>query len=281
MSPVNPIHAVFAALLSWFLLTRVRRTVSLVLIGTTCCAIPAQAQLGIPAIVGAAAAVVSYIVSTIGPILDGIINVVRAIATLFGNFRSLWERVVYPLDLIAQARTLAGSLITTFRSIFNSLSNVAVNSASLANPIALERLVRNRSTADFAALDAAFEQVYRALPPPPQLSPFERDLIDMDDATAKALLKTLKAADRASALTVGAAEEIEEEARLQAPGSAAYLAGGGITGAIRSQAVMMRMISAEIRQEAAKLAHDNARRKRSATFAEDLRRAGADVLRRP
>jgi hypothetical protein len=56
-----------------------------------------------------------------------------------------------------------------------------------------------------------------------------------------------------------------------APGSAPYLAGAGLVAAVKSQAMMQRMIAAAIRQEAARVAHDNTVRKRNAMFADEFR----------
>jgi len=73
---------------------------------------------------------------------------------------------------------------------------------------------------------------------------------------AMAQLKTLKAADEISDRTVEAAKAIEDEALLMAPGTAAYLSAAGTIAAIQNQAVMQKMLAAEMRQEAARVAHD-------------------------
>ena len=67
----------FTNLLAFFLLTRVRRVVALILVGTvavTVVAPPANAQLGIGPVIAAATAVVTLINNTIG----GLLNTVRA-----------------------------------------------------------------------------------------------------------------------------------------------------------------------------------------------------------
>lgn len=272
----------FAALLYWLLLVRVRRVVAVVVIGAVCLGVPAAApaQIGVPAIIAAVSAVTSYIVNTLGAILREIQNAARAVSGLISAFRSLWETIVYPRDLIAQARALAGLMITEFRGILNALLGLNLNSATLPNPRALEAVMRNRQMNDVAALDGAYARVFGALPPPAHLHAADRELIDVSDAAVKAVLKTAKASERAIDFAAGASQSIEDDATFQAPGSAAYLAGGGLVAAVRSQAVMMRMLAAEMRLEAASLAHENMRRKRGAAFAEELRRTSADALRR-
>jgi hypothetical protein len=64
---------------------------------------------------------------------------------------------------------------------------------------------------------------------------------------------------------------IEDEGVNMAPGSAPYLAGAGMIASVKSQAMMQRMIAAAIRQEAARVAHDNTIRKRNATFGAQFR----------
>lgn len=277
---MNPIHAFFAALLTFFLAGAVRRTLGVILLGATVFTAPAFCQVGAAAIVAAAARIVDVIVNVMGPLVSGVVAAARAVLGLINAFRSLFEEKVYPVQSIDRARALAAILAATFRGLFSRLLNLPVHSATLPRPAALEVLIRNRSTADFAALDAAFERVYQPVPAATLLHSSDRDLVDMDDAAAKALLKTLKESEQVVDQASGAAQDIETETQLQAPGSAAYLSGIGLTAAVQSQAMMMRMIAAELRQEAAKLAHDNARRKRNAVFSEEFRRTGAQAFGR-
>ncbi len=277
---MNPIQAFFAALLTFFLATAVRRTLGVVLIGTTLVTAPVSAQEGIAVIIAAAGRVVDFIVRTLGPLLSSILGSANAILGAINAFRAFWEQVIDPILSIVRAQALAANIAAMLRGLFSSLLRTAVNSATLPRPITLETIARNRSTTDFGGLDAAFHGVYQPLPLPAKLNPIDRDLIDMSDASAKAMLKTLKESEQVADRTADAAQGIATEAQGQAPGSAAYLSGNGVVAAVHSQAMMLRMIAAEIRQEAAKLAHDNARRKRNATFSEEFRRTGAGVFRR-
>jgi hypothetical protein len=171
-------------------------------------------------------------------------------------------------------------MIAQFRGILVALMRVNVSSAELPNPTALESVIRNRATGDFAQLEAAFRQTYRNLPATTAAHPVDRELMDMDDATALANLKTLKASDRMVDAMMTAADAIEDEGRGMAPGSAPYLAGAGFAAAVKSQAMMQRMIAGAIRQEAARIAHDNTLRKRHATFTDEFRRDARQMLRK-
>jgi len=264
----------FTNLLAFFLVIRVRRVVALTLVGAvafTVVAPPARAQLGIPAVIAAATAVVTLINNVIGGLLNAIRGTIGSINGVLAQFDNLWEQVVYPLQLINRARALVSSLIARYRGILTALLQVNVSSAQLANPVALENIMRDRNTGNFAQLTTAFGQTYRAIPQPTDAHPMERDLADIDDAMALANLKTLKASDAMVDQMMAAANVIEDEGVNMAPGSAPYLAGASMIASVKSQAMMQRMVAAAIRQEAARVAHDNTVRKRNAMFGAQFR----------
>ena len=264
----------FTNVLAFFLVTRVRRVVAVTLVGAvalTMVAPPLRAQLGIPAVIAAATAVVNLINNMIGGLLNAVRGTIGSINVVLTQFDNLWEQVVYPLQLINQARALVGLMIAQYRGLLTSLLQVNVSSAQLPNPVALEMIIRDRNTADFPQLTNAFGQTYRAIPQPTDAHPMERDLADIDDAMALANLKTLKASDAMVDQMMAAANVIEDEGVNMAPGSAPYLAGAGMIASVKSQAMMQRMVAAAIRQEASRVAHDNTVRKRNAMFGAQFR----------
>lgn len=260
--------------LTLLFITHRRRTVAaglVVALAFTAVAPPARAQLGIPAVIAAAAEVVSTINNIIGPLLSTIQRTIGTINGVLNQFRNLWEQVVYPLQAIDRARALVNALISQFRGLLLALLQVNVSSAQLPNPTALEGVLRNRSAGDFGQLTTAFVQTYRAIPQVNNAHPIERDLADIDDAMAMGNLKTLKASDAIVDQMMVAADAIENEGVRMAPGSAPFLAAAGMTASVKSQAMMQRMIAAAIRQEAARIAHDNTVRKRNAMFGAQFR----------
>ena len=264
----------FTTLLAFFLLTRVRRVVALTLVGTvavTVVAPPAKAQLGIGPVIAAATAVVTMINNTIGGLLNAVRGTIGSINGVLTQFDRLWEQVVYPLQLINRARALVSSMIAQYRGLLMALLRVNVSSAQLPNPVALESIIRDRNTADFAQLTQAFGQTYRAIPQATDAHPMERDLADIDDTMALENLKTLKASDAMVDQMMSAASAIEDEGVNMAPSEAPYLAGAGMIASVKSQAMMQRMVAAAVRQEAARVAHDNTVRKRNATFGAQFR----------
>lgn len=95
-------------------------------------------------------------------------------------------------------------------------------------------------------------------------------MMDMDDALALDNLKTLKESDAADDLTLEAANNIENGASQAAPGSAPFLTASAVTSSIVSQALTQKMLAAELREEAAHLAHENVLRKRGASMTGDI-----------
>ena len=264
----------FTNLLAFFLVTRVRRVVALTLVGAvalTMVAPPANAQLGIGPVIAAAAAVVTLINNTIGGLLNAVRGTIGSINGVLTQFDRLWEQLVYPLQLINQARALVSSMIAQYRGLLTALLRVNVSSAQLPNPVALESIIRDRNTGNSAQLTNAFGQTYRAIPQATDAHPMERDLVDIDDAMALANLKTLKASDAMVDQMMTAANVIENEGVNMAPGSAPYLAGAGMIASVKSQAMMQRVVASAIRQEAARVAHDNTVRKRNAMFGAQFR----------
>jgi hypothetical protein len=192
----------------------------------------------------------------------------------------LHEQVVWPVQLIQQARSTVGSLIPRFRNPIQAIHTMAVRSATLPAPINLEAVIRNRQTNDMVAVTQTYYQTFGALPAPADADPIARNLIDADDAMAVGTLKALKASDRSADLILQSGNNIEDEARLAAPGSAPFLTASSVAANIQSQAMMQKMLAAMIRQEAARIAHENSLKKRYGLRAMDARQGISDLLKR-
>ncbi len=281
---MNPITAVLAGLRGVVRMTRVRRILALTTAGVVLVAtfapVPANAQLSMAAVIAAANAVIRVINNTIRPLLDAAASWLAKITGLVNELRNLWENTVWPRTLIERAKGMVRQMISQFRALLWRLHRIGVRSARLPNPASLESVMRNRSTSDFSQLDQAYARTFREVPGPNDAHPIDRELVDIDDALARASLKAAKAGDALSDRMVQAAEQIEDEGTRMAPGSAPYLAGAGIIASIQGQAMMQKMLAAELRQEASRLAHENVIRKRSAMFADDLRRDAKGMFQR-
>jgi hypothetical protein len=228
---------------------------------------PAVAQIGALGVAAAAAGVVALITNTIGALFGTANGLLGSISNFLQAFVNLWQNIVYPIALINQSRMLVTQLITQFRGLITAIDNINVRSATLPNPSALEAIMRNGLIADFGQLNQSYRTTYQQLPPVTDIDPGDRQRVDMSDALAMDTLKTLKASDDIVNQTLQASQIIEDEAAEAAPGSAAYLTGAGMVAAVENQAMMQRMLAAELREEAAILAHANAIRKRQADMA--------------
>ena len=131
--------------------------------------------------------------------------------------------------------------------------------------------MRNRQVGDHMQLVSEFQRTFGTLPTPAEVHPEERNLIDVDDALAIDQLMTLKMGDASADNTLRAAEAIEEEATRMAPGSAAMSAAAAYIAAVQSQAHIQKMLAGQLRQEAARLAHDTMTLKRGANFTRESR----------
>ncbi len=240
---------------------------------------PAHAQLnplaGITAVFNAvnqtANRILDFINNTMRPELDGIQSASEALRGFLNRLRNLWEQIVWPISEINRVRSLAQQLIDAFRGPLNNLYSISVNSAQLPNPVRLESVMRNRQVHDHGQLVPAFQQAFGVLPAAADVHPEERDLIDIDDALAVDQLMTLKMGDAAADRVLQAAEAIEDEATVMAPGTAAMSSAAAYIAAVQSQAHVQKMIAGQLRQEAARLAHDTMMLKRGSAFTREAR----------
>ena len=215
--------------------------------------------------------ILSFINNTMRPLLEGIQSASQALRGFLDQLRNLWEQIVWPISEINRARALAQQLIATFRGLLNSLYSIGVNSAQLPNPSRLEDLMRNRQVGDHGQLVAAYQQTFGTLPLPADVHGEERNLIDVDDALAIDQLMTLKMGDAAADRVLQAVGAIEDEATRLAPGTAAMVSAAAYIASVQSQAHMQKMIAGQMRQEAARLAHDTMLLKRGAVFTRESR----------
>lgn len=240
-----------------------------ILVATMVVAPPAaQAQA---TIVQAIVAVLNVIRGVIQTALNGI-NTVRA---AIGN---LYQNLIWPVQLISQAKAQIAQMINQYRTLMAAIINLNLNSATLSAPHSLENLMRDHRVNNFNVLTQSFGATYRPIPPMSDASQADRDMSDMDDALALDSLKTLKASDNASDAELKIADSIETSASQAAPGSAPFLSAAAVASSIQSQALTQKMLAAELRQEAAHVAHENGFRKRGAAFTTQLRGVIVNLL---
>ena len=226
--------------------------------------------------------------ATLWDAIEAVLNVINgAINTALGDINAVrtaisdfYQQAIWPVSLIDEARAQVTQMIGQYRSLMASILDINLNSATLPVPANLQTVMRDQQTGNFGALTAAYGETYGNIPPQATASPADRNLADMDDALALDNLKTLKETDAADKLTLEGANDIENEASQAAPGSAPYMTATAVVASIESQAVMQKMLAAELREEAAQLAHRNALRKRSAALAGKVNTQILNLLKR-
>jgi hypothetical protein len=65
-----------------------------------------------------------------------------------------------------------------------------------------------------------------------------------------------------------------------APGTASFLTASAVVASVKSEAIMQKMLAAVMRQESARIAHDNALRKRRSALAVQLQNDMTNILQR-
>ena len=183
---------------------------------------------------------------------------------------NLQQAVVWPQQLINQARAQVTRMIRQYRNLMTNIFHIRLNSATLPNPQALEAVIRYHQVNNFPGLTSTFASTYGAIPVTTAANPGDRAMSDMDDALALDNLKTLKAGDQATDIELQSADTIE----FRQPGSprlSPFLTATAITSGIHVQALTQKLLAAELRQEAARIAHRNTLRKENATNTTTLR----------
>ncbi|MHB8412561.1 MAG: hypothetical protein ACYDDI_11535 [Candidatus Acidiferrales bacterium] len=250
-----------------------RQVLAVVLIGVLAVMViappAAQAQVSIIAAIQA-------VLNTINGVIHTALASVQTVRATISNF---YQQATWPLALINQARALVAQMINQYRSQMSAIFHLDLSSATLPATQALEQVIRNPVPNDFSALVTNYRNVYGAVPGSSQASPWDQNMMDMDDALALDTFKTLKESDDASEITLGVADQLENSASQAAPGSSPYLTASAVVASINSQAQIQKMVAADLRQEAGYLAHRTAFDKEGARSASALINALTNVLR--
>jgi hypothetical protein len=218
------------------------------------------------------------VLAAIRSALNGMGQTLGQFQTLEAEVSALEQQVVWPARAIAQAQASIRQVRSQFSSLSRSIQGIAVNSATLEDTQRLEGQLRGSTSVDFHAVASSYASVYRYLPNSGQATEAQRNLMDMDDALALEGLKSAAISDLAGGAALAVADGIEAEALQTAPGSAGMLAAEAETGSLQSQAMLQKLLAAQLRQEAAILAQRNARRKQSADSLKQLRNNLLHVL---
>ena len=182
---------------------------------------------------------------------------------------------------INQAKGFVNSTRAHYQSLMSQIHAIKNNSATLTNPTQLESMFRGAQASNLAQFRQLYTNLYTAVPWRPDAKPIQRNMMDMDDALAMGSLKTAVLSDQTTQGMLALADSLEQQSANAAPGSGPMLAAQAQVASLESQAYLAKVLAAELRQEAAKLAHQNTLLKQSAAATRNLQNQMQQVLTHP
>ena len=178
--------------------------------------------------------------------------------------QSLNMQVVWPLDLLNRARGFVAGSIQGNRAALHQIFQAPVQSATLSGPQEFEALLHSRDSNQMQALQTSFSTNYGSVSTLGTAAPEDRVMMDIDDALGQESLEATLVSDQAQDQILITAEAIENQAALTTPGDVPFITAQAQVANLRSQAYIQKMLAAQLRQEAGRLAHDSATLKRNA-----------------
>ncbi len=212
--------------------------------------------------------------NAIGGALTGIQNT----NSIINNYR---QQVLWPLTLVNQTRSFVNSTIGQYRGLMWQIGGLRNNSATLPNPSQLEQAFRSGQITNVSQIQGMYTGVYTSVPQAANAKPIQRNMMDMDDALAMESLKSTVLSDQTTQNMLSIADSLEQQSASQSPGSAPMVAAQAQIASLETQAYLAKVLAAELRQEAAKLAHQNTLLKQSAASTRSLQNQVQKVLSHP
>jgi len=245
-----------------------RRLLIGVLVIESCFVVPklAQGQL-----MGVFDAIFSSIQNDIGGSL-------RSINQVALRTQQLYQTTVAPLAEINQARGFVATSINTYRSQMNQVFNTSLTSAVTFGPRQFENILHSRMSTEIRPLQASFTSNFGAIPTLNAASPQDRLMMDVDDALGQENLKTTLIADQGADVILETASQMENQVALSTPGSNPFQTAEAQVTNLRCEAYIQKMLAADLREEAGRLAHDNVLVKRRTAAAGDINRLISGAL---
>lgn len=234
-----------------------RRLLLAVLLIETCLVLPKYAHAQFFNIFNS---IFSSIQNDIGSSLSQINQVMR-------QTQKLYQTTVAPLAALNQARGFVVTSINGSRAQMSQIFNDSFASAVTPGPQQFESILHSRLSSNIPTLQASFTANYGAIPQADAAPPQDRVMMDVDDALGQENLKTTLIADQGADTILQTADEMENQVAVSTPGSNPFLTAQAQVANLRCQAYIQKMLAAELRQEAGRIAHDNVlvKRKTAAT----------------
>jgi hypothetical protein len=203
---------------------------------------------------------------------------IQRVNTAINNFR---QQIIWPFALINQTRSFITATRARYTGLMFQIEDIRNNSATLAVPMHLESLFRSAQAGTIAQIPPIYTQVYQPVAQSGIALPLQRNLMDIDDAMAMDSLKTAMVSDQNTQGMLTLADALEQQAMSAAPGSAPIITAQARVADLETQAQLAKMLAAQLREEATKLAHHNAVLKQSALATQNLQNQIQQVLAHP
>jgi len=216
----------------------------------------------------------SSIQSALTKVVGGGLNQILGVDKAMQEFQ---QAVVWPQNLINQARGLVGALQGNFNQIQN-LMKIPVNSATLPTSQQLEQVLLSRNPNQIAQTSGAYTALYGAVPATTAASPQVLNMMDMTDAAAQAAMKRAIEIDALADLELQVANQLNQSIQAAAPGSAPIIEAQADAWLIRANAYTQLATADLMRLRSIDLANASADIKMGATSTTNLRQALADLL---
>jgi hypothetical protein len=239
------------------------------------CLIPSTARA---AGLGDIISLLKIITSTIQGAIGGPLNEIQNLQSLLNRFR---QQTIWPLTAIDQAKAFVNSTRGQYGHLMFGIVTIRNNSATLVPPSQLESLFRSGQSGFIGQVQPAYSSVYGVVPSATSAQPQQRNMMDMDDALAMGSLKATVLSDQTTQGVLALADSIEQQSANAAPGSGPMLSTQAQVAELETQALMAKVLAAELRAEAAKLAHQNTLLKQSSAATRNLQNQMMQVLSHP
>jgi hypothetical protein len=218
------------------------------------------------------------ITSTLQGPIGGALSEMRKVTAAVNNFR---QKTIWPLAVINQARGFISATRARYTGLMSQIEGIKNNSATLALPMQLESMFRGAQSGSIGQIPSLYTQVYQPVALAGIAQPGQRNLMDIDDAMSMDSLKTAMVSDQTTQGMLTLANSLEQQAMTAAPGSASMVTAQARIADLETQAQLAKMLAAQLRQEATKLAHQNALLKQRSVATQSLRNQIQQVLAHP
>ena len=214
--------------------------------------------------------------NTLSSVIGGGLNSILSVEKDISKFE---QNIVWPQNLINQARSLVGSVQGIFNQI-QGIMHMPVNSATLPATQQFEQNLLSRDPNQIAQTTSQYTAVYGAVPNATAASPQVRDITDMTDAAAQAAMKRAIQIDALADLELQAADQINQSIQTAAPGSAPIIEAQADAWLVRANAYTQSATADLMRVRAIDLANASANVKNGAANAAAVQQQIYNLLKR-